>query len=88
MENNEYRGRVIVAYPKDGAGNLYAYVQFDGKSATGLATGYGYDKKSSAINDALNRMGFDAIPHFAGQGESATNKVFQETFKIKVLGVL
>jgi hypothetical protein len=87
-ETHEYRGRIVTAYPKDGAGNLYVFVQFDGKSNTASCGGYGYDKKSAAIETAMQKMGFDALPHFGGCGDSAVKDVFLKNFKIEVVGLL
>lgn len=53
----KYCGKIIYAYPKDGAGILYASLWdwTDQKSGgrdiqNGRATGYGYDKQSAAID--------------------------------------
>lgn len=49
-------GRVVVAYPKDGAGRLYVSLyDWTGQGGpthqTANATGYGYDKVASALSD-------------------------------------
>lgn len=46
-------GRVVLKYPKDGAGRLYAYVQVWGAPMVrGWASGYGYDKATAAVASA------------------------------------
>lgn len=87
-ETHEYRGRIVTAYPEEGTGKLYVFVQFNGKSGTGSANGYGYHKKSSAIHNAMESMGYDALPNFGGCGDSAVSSMFLEHFKIEVVGVL
>lgn len=46
----------------DGAGRLYAYVQWLGEPmARGHADGYGYDKRSAACADAARRLTDPAV---------------------------
>lgn len=48
---------VAIKFPRDGAGRLYAYVHWLGDAMVrGLAAGYGYDKRSAAIENATARM--------------------------------
>lgn len=50
-------GRVVIKYPNDGAGRLYAYVQVWGAPMVrSWASGYGYDKASAAVGDASERL--------------------------------
>ena len=48
---------VAIKFPLDGASRLYAYVQWIGmQMVRGSANGYGYDKRSSAVSDALGKL--------------------------------
>ncbi|MER9685895.1 hypothetical protein [Mesorhizobium sp. M0139] len=48
---------IAFKYPKDGAGRLYAYVHWLGaEMVRGHAGGYGYDKHSAAVSDAVKRI--------------------------------
>lgn len=49
----EYVARVVIKYPKDGAGRLHCYFQaFGSQMVAGSASGYGYDKAHAAIEAA------------------------------------
>jgi hypothetical protein len=88
----EMAGKIIVAWPRDGAGVVRATVQlFCGTDAphgpeyvagSGSAGGYGYDKSSAAILDALRRAGLELVgDHGAlngGCGRSAVWAAFRE----------
>lgn len=53
LKDGEPIGRVVLKYPKDGAGRLYAYVQVYGAPMVrGWAGGYGYDKATAAVSGA------------------------------------
>ena len=44
-------------FPKDGAGRLYAYVHYLGaEMVRGYAGGYGYDKRSAAVENAIDNV--------------------------------
>lgn len=49
-------GRVVIIYPRDGAGRLYAVAWLPGENNScrhcGSATGYGYDKATAAMGGA------------------------------------
>lgn len=48
---------VGLKFPKDGAGRLQAYVHWLGTPMVrGTAGGYGYDKRSAAIANAVSKM--------------------------------
>ena len=50
LKNGEYVGKILVAYPKDGAGILRAFLfDFGNTLQMGTAGGYGYDKLSAAL---------------------------------------
>lgn len=47
---------IAFKFPADGAGRLYAYVHWLGvPMVRGFAGGYGYDKKSAAVADAIRK---------------------------------
>lgn len=49
----EYVARVVIKYPKDGAGRLHCYFQaFGSHMVAGSASGYGYDKAHAAMESA------------------------------------
>ncbi len=80
MKDGAYAGRIIVAYPKDGAGIVRAHVAiFDlkGEVMQGSAGGCGYDKTSSAIHDAFYRGKFADLPDFDGRGVGAVETFLQ-----------
>ena len=43
----------------------------------GSAGGYGYDKRSTAVWDALNRAGVPNLPDFGGRGEGTMIEAFK-----------
>jgi len=48
---------IAIKFPKDGAGRLYAYVHWLGvPMVRGQASGYGYDKRSAAVSDAVRKI--------------------------------
>lgn len=48
---------VAIKFPRDGAGRLYAYVHFFGMPMVrGFAGGYGYDKRTAAVEDAMKKI--------------------------------
>lgn len=50
-------GRVVFVHPRDGAGRLYCYLQFWGSHMErGSASGYGYNKRKAAFEDAMGRL--------------------------------
>mgnify|MGYP006961546718 CR=1 FL=1 len=50
-------GNVAFKFPRDGAGRLYAYVHFHGAPMVrGFASGYGYDKRTAAVEDAFKKI--------------------------------
>ena len=55
-----FAGRMVVVYPRDGAGLLRVSLNFTDGPLSGLprlygdASGYGYDKRSAAVRDALS----------------------------------
>ncbi len=57
MKDNERVATVAFKFPSDGAGRLYCYLHVLGISMVrGMATGYGYDKKSAAFADAAEKQ--------------------------------
>lgn len=50
LKNGEYVGKIQVAYPKDGAGTLRAFLfDFGNEPQMGTAGGFGYDKLAAAL---------------------------------------
>ena len=76
LHSGELAGRVITAWPNDGAGRVRMAVSlYNGplkqdETLFGQAGGYGYDKESAAFQDALNRHGLVA-GDFSGRGMGA-----------------
>ena len=49
---------VAIKFPADGSGRLYAYVHVIGvEMVRAFANGYGYDKRSAAVADAILKIG-------------------------------
>ena len=77
--NGQMAGRIITAYPSDGAGTVKCMVSiWDGPLKTdepmrGTAGGYGYCKTSAAFADALHRagMGLTDASDLSGRGMGA-----------------
>jgi hypothetical protein len=58
MKDGDRVATVAFKYPRDGAGRLYAYVHVIGlRMVRGFAGGYGYDKHSAAVENAVAKMG-------------------------------
>ena len=71
--------RIVFAYPADGAGKLTVFVHEYGKEMqTGSASGYGYDKKSAAINGlSIGDFTFkDSGDHFENELRDAGFSVY------------
>lgn len=57
LRDGKVTGRVVLAYPVDGAGRLYAYVQVWGAHMVrAFARGGGYDKGTAAVCHAIQRL--------------------------------
>ena len=57
MRGTKKVATIAIKYPNDGAGRLYAYFHILGCEMTrGCASGYGYDKGSAAIKEAVNKI--------------------------------
>lgn len=75
-------GRIITAWPNDGAGRVkVAVTAWDGvlkdyNVMLGQASGYGYDKESAAIQDAFDRHGFKTGQNLSGRGMSTVQEYF------------
>ena len=55
---------IALKFPKDGAGRLWAYVQWLGSPMVrGFAGGYGYDKRSAAVAAAVSKMELIGAEH-------------------------
>ena len=67
MKDGSVAATVTFKSPKDGAGRLWAYVHFIGLSMVrGFANGYGYDKRSAAIENAIRAYGQHNTPSLNG----------------------
>lgn len=63
LRDGEKVATVSIKYPADGAARLYAYVHWIGlRMVRGMATGFGYDKRSAAVGDALGHLKADNPP--------------------------
>lgn len=57
LKDGERVATIAFKFPKDGASRLYAYVHWIGiEMVRGYASGYGYDKRSAAIESAVARL--------------------------------
>lgn len=57
MRGKERVATVAFKFPRDGAGRLYAYVHFIGAPMVrGHAGGYGYDKRTAAVENAFKKI--------------------------------
>lgn len=57
MKGTDRVASVAIKFPRDGAGRLYAYVHFFGMPMVrGFAGGYGYDKRTAAVEDAMKKI--------------------------------
>lgn len=55
--NGEKVATIALKFPRDGAGRLYAYVHWLGcEMVRGYAGGYGYDKRTAAVQDAARKL--------------------------------
>ena len=74
-------GRIITAWPNDGAGRVRMTVSIyhgpleSAETLFGQAGGYGYDKESAAIQDALSRHGIVSAD-LSGRGMDAVRDWF------------
>lgn len=60
-KKGEHVARIALKFPKDGAGRLYAYVHFFGtQMVRGYAGGYGYDKRSAAVANAVRKIAVES----------------------------
>ena len=56
LHKGEYVAAITIAYPRDGASRLYAYVHWIGtEMQCGHANGYGYDKRTAAVSCAARK---------------------------------
>lgn len=57
LYENELAATINFKFPADGAGRLYAYVHWFGtEMVRGYASGYGYDKRSAAVANAVKAV--------------------------------
>lgn len=80
-------GKIIIAWPKDGAGRVYASVSIPQAQCwlNGYADGYGYDKCSAAIANALLNGHITAEPPtFSGCGDGPMERWFERVLNLKL----
>lgn len=71
MKDNERVATVAFKFPRDGAGRLYAYVHWIGtEMVRGHANGYGYDKRSAAVESAVEKLLNPAALHGNAHNEN------------------
>ena len=81
LHSGELAGRIITAWPNDGAGRVRMAVCIYGgtlkadETFFGQAGGYGYDKESAAFQDALGRHGIVSAD-LSGRGMGAVRDWF------------
>jgi len=76
LHNGQHVASVTIAYPKDGAGRLYAYAHWLGKPMVrGHANGYGYDKRTAALSVACRAN----LGTAKGSPTDATEALFWES---------
>lgn len=74
--NGERVATIAFKFPKDGAGRLYAYVQwFGAPMVRGHANGYGYDKRTAACSAAAKRMTRIPGEHIDPHGEEVESQI-------------
>jgi len=81
-------GRIVISYPADGAGRLYAIAWLPGALGDqstmfrhhGHATGYGYDKASAAMSGATY---FDIV---AGETRKLADQGYDFRRKLETVG--
>ena len=82
LHSGELAGRIITAWPNDGAGRVRMAVSIYGgplkqdEILFGQAGGYGYDKESAAFQDALERHGIVVGRDLSGRGMGAVRDWF------------
>ena len=81
LQDGKVAGRIITAWPNDGAGRVkVAVMAWDGvlkdyDAMLGQAGGYGYDKESAAVHDALSRHGIVSAD-LSGRGMTTVGEYF------------
>ena len=81
LHSGELAGRIITAWPDDGAGRVRMAASIYGgplkqdETLLGQAGGYGYDKESAAFQDALGRHGIVSAD-LSGRGMGAVRDWF------------
>ena len=77
LHSGELAGRIITAWPNDGAGRVRMIVSISGgplkqeETLFGQAGGCGYDKESAAFQDAMDRHGVVVDRDLSGRGMGA-----------------
>lgn len=70
--NNLYPAVTIRTYQVGDTGSVYACIWINGNeihaTGSGVAGGYGYDKASAAVNEAIKNAGFELSESIAGRG--------------------
>ena len=77
LKDGEKVGTIAFKYPRDGAGRLWCYLHLLGSTMVrGSAAGYGYDKRSAALEvAAANYEASNARAHKTGNWDSGHSKL-------------
>ena len=67
VKDGKQVGTIAYKFPKDGAGRLSCFLHFHGYNmVTGFAVGYGYDKKSAALESAASHKSLSVKDEYNG----------------------
>jgi hypothetical protein len=81
LKHGERVATIALKLPKDGAGGLFAYVHcFGFEMVRGYAGGYGYDKRSAAVENAMANMRSKATTANAFDLSSALSEIGGNTW--------
>lgn len=82
LDKGEHVATVAFKYPRDGAGRLYAYVQWFGvEMVRGFASGGNYDKHSAACASAVRHMQDKSLEHWSENDIARYDQFRAEMFK-------
>lgn len=77
-------GKICFKFPKDGASRLTCFFHIYGTKMTkGIASGYGYDKKTAAVQDAISKIEFEGKNSIIDNRRLTTMQVAMENAESK-----